>query len=63
MRLMVSGFDINSRINTTYPLHIAVENNHPILIEFLFLNGALADVVDDQLNTPLHVAANKGYTL
>lgn len=26
MRLMVSGFDINSRINSTYPLHIAVEN-------------------------------------
>jgi hypothetical protein len=23
---MVSGFDINSRINSTYPLHIAVQN-------------------------------------
>ena len=63
MRLMVSGFDINSRINTTYPLHIAVENNHPILVEFLFLNGALVDVVDDQLNSPLHIAADKGFTL
>lgn len=39
MRLMVSGFDINSRINTTYPLHIAVQHVRivkPLKYYFIF---------------------------
>ncbi|KAI6197548.1 hypothetical protein M3Y94_01237300 [Aphelenchoides besseyi] len=63
MRLMVSGLDINARIGSCHPLHLAVENDQVTVMEFLFLNGALVDVLDQDLNTPLHIAAKKGYLM
>ncbi|KAI6172458.1 hypothetical protein M3Y98_00975400 [Aphelenchoides besseyi] len=63
MRLMVSGLDINARIGSCHPLHLAVENDQVTVMEFLFLNGALVDVLDQDLNTPLHIAAEKGFLM
>ncbi|KAI6242194.1 hypothetical protein M3Y99_00260400 [Aphelenchoides fujianensis] len=63
MRLVVSGLDLNARIGTVYPLHLAVECQQATVLEFLFLNGALVNVVDHELNTPLHVAARKGHLM
>ncbi|KAI6232731.1 hypothetical protein M3Y99_00997400 [Aphelenchoides fujianensis] len=63
MRLMVSGLDLNARIGTAYPLHLAVECQQATVLEFLFLNNVHVNVVDHELNTPLHVAARKGHLM
>ncbi len=33
------------------------------MVEYLLLNGARINVLDGQLDTPLHIAAAKGHTL
>ncbi|CAD5217466.1 unnamed protein product [Bursaphelenchus xylophilus] len=62
--LMANGFDINARLSTNkYPIHVAINSKQNVLIEFLFLNGIHVNVVDADLNSPLHIAAANGNTL
>uniref|UniRef100_A0A914EAG8 Uncharacterized protein n=1 Tax=Acrobeloides nanus TaxID=290746 RepID=A0A914EAG8_9BILA len=63
LRLMVVGVDMNAMVQSTFPLHIAVENHRTTLVEFLLLNGTKINVLNEQLNTPLHVAAANGLTI
>ncbi|CAD5213093.1 unnamed protein product [Bursaphelenchus okinawaensis] len=63
--LTANGFDLNARLSSTnqYPLHVAMSNKQNILIEFMFLNGIHVNVVDADLNSPLHLAAANGNTI
>jgi Arf-GAP/coiled-coil/ANK repeat/PH domain-containing protein len=63
LSLMARGFDLNARVGSTYPLHIAVRSHQTTLIEFLLLNGAKINAVDQSLDTALHVAAEYGHTI
>ncbi|KAI1710012.1 ankyrin repeats (3 copies) domain-containing protein [Ditylenchus destructor] len=63
LRLLVRGFNANSRIGSTTALHVAVNHNRNTVIEYLLLNDAKINNVDDDLNTPLHVAARIGQTI
>ncbi|KAK6049414.1 ankyrin repeat protein [Cooperia oncophora] len=63
LRSIAGGADINSSRNGTTALHIATKNGQTAAVEFLLLNGAKINVLDDKMNTPLHLAAAKGNTL
>lgn len=60
---MVRGFELNARIGSTYALHVAVNFHKPTLVEFLLLNDARINNLDEDLNTALHVAASIGHTM
>ncbi|CAG9532161.1 unnamed protein product [Cercopithifilaria johnstoni] len=62
-RLIAEGFDVNTSINDTTALHIAIEHDQSIAVEFLLLNGAKVNALDSSLNTALHIAATKACTL
>uniref|UniRef100_A0A0R3RVK8 Arf-GAP with coiled-coil, ANK repeat and PH domain-containing protein 2 n=1 Tax=Elaeophora elaphi TaxID=1147741 RepID=A0A0R3RVK8_9BILA len=62
-RLIAEGFDVNTSINDTTALHIAIEHDQSIAVEFLLLNGAKVNALDSSLNTALHIAASKACTL
>lgn len=63
LRALASGADINTSRCGTTALHIATKNGQTAAVEFLLLNGAKINVLDDKLNSPLHLAAAKGNTL
>jgi hypothetical protein len=42
------------------PLHIALENNHEEILEFLIQQGASLKIADERGRTPLHVAIESG---
>ena len=45
------------------PLHLAAENDHVQVVEFLLAKGANVNATEREMaNTPLHVAAYKGHT-
>ncbi|NIO04131.1 MAG: ankyrin repeat domain-containing protein [Proteobacteria bacterium] len=45
------------------PLHLAAENNHAQVVEFLISKGADVNATERELgNTPLHLAAKRGHT-
>ncbi|VDK75918.1 unnamed protein product [Litomosoides sigmodontis] len=62
-RLIAEGFDVNTSINETTALHIAIEHGQSVAVEFLLLNGAKVNALDSSLNTALHIAASKACTL
>ncbi|MCP9264039.1 Arf-GAP with coiled-coil, ANK repeat and PH domain-containing protein 2 [Dirofilaria immitis] len=62
-RLIAEGFNVNTSLNDTTALHIAIEHDQSIAVEFLLLNGAKVNALDSSLNTALHIAASKAYTL
>ncbi|EFO19793.1 GTP-ase activating protein for Arf containing protein [Loa loa] len=62
-RLIAEGFDVNTSLNDTTALHIAIEHDQSIVVEFLLLNGAKVNALDSSLNTALHIAASKACTL
>ncbi|WP_353285417.1 ankyrin repeat domain-containing protein [Wolbachia endosymbiont (group A) of Beris morrisii] len=43
------------------PLHLAAQNGHKDVVEFLFSKGAKVDAKSDGLSTPLHFAAKSRY--
>ncbi|CAH6787546.1 Ankdd1b [Phodopus roborovskii] len=43
------------------PLHLAVINNHPIVVNSLLRAQADVDILDQRQQTPLHVAADLGH--
>jgi len=43
------------------PLHIAVLMNQPTMVRRLIIAGAINDIRDMEGNTPLHLAAKRGY--
>ncbi|PIO69581.1 ankyrin repeat protein, partial [Teladorsagia circumcincta] len=53
LRSLAGGADINSARSGTTALHIATKNGQTAAVEFLLLNGAKINVLDDKLNTPL----------
>ncbi|VDN32178.1 unnamed protein product [Cylicostephanus goldi] len=63
LRALAAGADINGSRNGTTALHVATRNGQTAAVEFLLLNGAKINVLDDKLNTPLHLAAAEGNTL
>uniref|UniRef100_A0A158PIN3 Arf-GAP with coiled-coil, ANK repeat and PH domain-containing protein 2 n=1 Tax=Angiostrongylus costaricensis TaxID=334426 RepID=A0A158PIN3_ANGCS len=63
LQSFASGADINCDLNGTTALHIATKNGQTAAVEFLLLNGAKINVLDDKLCTPLHLAAAEGNTL
>ncbi|KAK6104405.1 putative GTPase activating protein for Arf family protein [Brugia pahangi] len=62
-RLIAEGFDVNTSLNDTTALHIAIEHDQSIAVEFLLLNGVKVNALDSSLNTALHIAASKACTL
>ena len=56
--------DINARtsMNRT-PLHLATIHNHINVVKLLIHERALINVVDNDMNTPLHYASNQGYNM
>ncbi|VDK76242.1 unnamed protein product [Onchocerca ochengi] len=62
-RLIAEGFDVNTCLNDTTALHIAVEHDQSVAVEFLLLNGAKVNALNSSLNTALHIAASKACTL
>uniref|UniRef100_A0A915PJC6 PH domain-containing protein n=1 Tax=Setaria digitata TaxID=48799 RepID=A0A915PJC6_9BILA len=62
-RLIAEGFDVNTSLNGATALHIAIEHDQSVVVEFLLLNGAKVNALDSCLNTALHIAASKAYTL
>ncbi|EJW85606.1 GTP-ase activating protein for Arf containing protein [Wuchereria bancrofti] len=62
-RLIAEGFDVNTSLNDTTALHIAIEHDQSVAVEFLLLNGVKVNALDSSLNTALHIAASKACTL
>lgn len=55
---LIEGF------SNTLTIYIAAEfQGQTAAVEFLLLNGAKINVLDEKLNTPLHLAAAEGNTL
>ncbi|KAK0413686.1 hypothetical protein QR680_006943 [Steinernema hermaphroditum] len=63
LRLIANGVDINTTYRGSTALHAAVGQAQAVMIEFLILNSAKINMVDSQLDSPLHIAARKGHTL
>ncbi|ESO85665.1 hypothetical protein LOTGIDRAFT_84232, partial [Lottia gigantea] len=52
--------NFQNRLSQT-PLHLAVLTNQPEIVRRLIVGGAQIDIRDHKGNTPLHIAAQKGY--
>ena len=62
--LIFHGKDANINARTSMnrtPLHLATIYNHLNVIKLLVHQKALLNVVDNDMNTPLHYASNQGY--
>lgn len=55
-----SHINIPNKLRQT-PLHLAVHTNQPILVRALIASGAEVECRDLKGDTPLHIAARKGY--
>lgn len=62
-QLIAEGVDVNIPFADTTALHTAVEKGDGTATEFLLLNGAKINSLDASLNSPLHIAAAKAFTL
>ncbi|VDN02897.1 unnamed protein product [Thelazia callipaeda] len=62
-QLIAEGFDVNTLLNDTTMLHVAIEHDQSTAAEFLLLNGAKVNALDSFHNTALHIAASKACTL
>ncbi len=49
----------NPKENGNTPLHVALNNYHFLVVEFLLANGATVNKVNDDGKTPLHIACKK----
>ena len=49
--------EFNNEKKVESPLHLAVQNNHYRIVEFLLENGANPNIVDANNDTPLHYSA------
>ncbi|PAV62480.1 hypothetical protein WR25_08593 [Diploscapter pachys] len=63
LKAMVEGFDVNTNHLGTTLLHIATRNGQTATVEFLLVNGAKINALDDRMNTSLHLAAIEGNTI
>ncbi|CAI4227051.1 unnamed protein product [Auanema sp. JU1783] len=63
LRAIASKFDLNTVQNGTTLLHMATQNGQTAAVEFLLLNGAKINILDERLNSPMHLAALEGNTL
>ena len=64
LNLLSSGFgNVKTAVNqyTRNLLHVACEYGHPVLVEFLLMQGFNPNSRDKILCTPLHYACLKGY--
>lgn len=50
---------VNPKENGNTPLHVALNNSHYLVVEFLLANGATVNKVNDDGKTPLHIACKK----
>ncbi|PAV62171.1 hypothetical protein WR25_16975 [Diploscapter pachys] len=66
-RLSSCGSDSNlaavGQEHRTTLLHIATRNGQTATVEFLLVNGAKINALDDRMNTSLHLAAIEGNTI
>ncbi|CAJ0948185.1 unnamed protein product, partial [Mesorhabditis belari] len=60
---LFAGADVNSFVDGTTPLHIAIKMGNATVVEFLLLNGAKITLADAHGDTALHIAAREGRTL
>jgi ankyrin repeat protein len=59
MEILIShGAKVNTKTISS-PLHEAVRNEHKTVISYLIENGAKTDMQDGNMNTALHIAAEK----
>uniref|UniRef100_A0AC35G6R4 Uncharacterized protein n=1 Tax=Panagrolaimus sp. PS1159 TaxID=55785 RepID=A0AC35G6R4_9BILA len=62
-KAMNLGLDLNLPIGTSFLLHSSIKNHDTTMTEFLLLNGSKLCVIDSDGNTPLHIAASKGFPI
>jgi Arf-GAP/coiled-coil/ANK repeat/PH domain-containing protein len=62
-KAIIQGLDLNVPIGTCFLLHSAIRNHDTTMAEFLMLNGSKTTVIDCEGNSPLHIAASKGFPI
>jgi len=57
-----NGFDVNHTLDGKTALYVAIKRNLVELVDALLENGADANICDNGMNSPLMLAAGKGYS-